>query len=260
MFNLKIALFLLVVLVPGFSHAMTPKGHIGKCSGCHSLKVAEANRLIRDLGGYVKKTKMSPVSGLFELTIEKDGRQVVAYMDFGKKYLVPGPIFNLATKKPIADAAIKAPASTKKIDMGKITAMNSIVMGNAKGKNKLFVFTDPDCPFCSKLHLELKKLAAQDHSLAIYIKMFPLQMHPRAFDKARVILGRNSLELLDKAFAGIALPPPTLLDSRKPVDDTINLATSLGITVTPTLILSDGRVVQGYYDAATLRKIISGKM
>jgi thiol:disulfide interchange protein DsbC len=260
MCKIKYVVIIMIIHLPAVSFAVTQKGHGGKCSSCHSLTITEANRLVKDIGGSVKNVKLSPVAGLFELFIEKDGRQVTAYMDFGKKYIIPGPIFSLATRKPINATAAKGPATFKKVNVDKITTNYSIIMGNPKGKKKLFVFTDPDCPYCAKLHVELKKLAARDHSLSIHIKMFPLQMHPQAYDKARVILGRNSLELLDKAFAGLPLPPPSLMDSKKPVDETINLAVSLGINATPTLVLPDGRVIPGYWDAPTLQKYISGKM
>ena len=61
-------------------------------------------------------------------------------------------------------------------------------MGDAASPQKVAVFTDPDCPFCVKLHRELKKLVTRNRDVTIYVKMFPLKMHPKAHDKARVIL------------------------------------------------------------------------
>jgi thiol:disulfide interchange protein DsbC len=255
----KILAVILIVLLPSVTMAMTQKGHGGKCSACHSLSVVEASRLLKELGGTVKNTNLSPVGGLFEITLEKDGREIVTYVAFDKKHIVPSPIFSIATGKPITDTSVKQSMPIKRIDINRIPKTRSIVMGNPKGKNRLFVFTDPDCPFCAKLHAELKKLVTQDHSLAIYIKLFPLPMHPQAYDKARVILGRNSAALLDKVFAGLPSPPPTLFDSRKPVDETIRLATSFGISATPTLVLPDGRVITGYRDAETLLGLIREK-
>lgn len=254
-------LFIPLFLLPNKSLSFTPQGHTSNCSSCHWLSVAEANRLMKGTGGTVKKTKKSPVPGLFEVTLEKDGRQITAYIDFMKKHVIPSPIISLETGKSITEtAATKQPGSYKKVDINKIAKTNSIVLGNHKGKNKIFVFTDPECPYCKKLHVELRKLVASDSSMTIYIKLFPLQMHPQAYDKARVILGRNSLDLLEKALTGLPLPPPSPMDSRKPVDETINLATSLGINATPTMVLPDGRVIPGYWDAPTIRKFLSGKM
>lgn len=92
--------------------------------------------------------------------------------------------------------------------------------------------------------------------LAIYIKMFPLKMHPEAYSKSRVILGANSLELLEKAFSGEKMPEPGDKDLKTPVDETIKLAESLGIDGTPALLLPGGLLISGARDAASLQKLL----
>lgn len=255
----KNLLLLFLILVPAVAFAVPMKGEKAKCSACHNLSISEANKVVKQLGGTVKSSKLSPVPGLYQITVEKDGRQMIAYIDFGKRYIIPHPIFDLTTGKAIAEPPAAGPASYKKVDVTKIPTKNSLVMGNPKGKKKLFVFTDPECPFCGKLHAELKKLVASDKSVTVYVKLLPLQMHPQAYDKARVIMARNSLDLLDKAFAHQPLPAASPLDPRQPVDETINLAMSLGINATPTMVLPDGRVVQGSRDVNVLQKLLSGK-
>ncbi len=181
--------------------AMKECGDVGiDCAKCHTLTVAEANDLLKEIGGGVQSVKISPVKGLWELAVEKDGRKGVAYMNFGKKFIVAGPVFSIEA----LNKAAKAPAPQKKVEKVDVTTIpltNSIVMGNPKGKKRLFVFTDPDCPFCSRQHAELKKLVELDKDVAVYVKFFPLvSMHPKAYDKSRVLLEQNSPQLLDKAF------------------------------------------------------------
>lgn len=225
------------------------------CSKCHSLTVEEANRLLKGVGE-VKGVRGSAVKGLFELTIENKGQRAVAYVDFAKKNLMPGPIFDIATRKVVTGTSDQQPKPAA-VNIDSIPTDSSIVMGNPKGKKRLFVFTDPDCPFCAKLHWELVKLIYMEPDLAIYVKMYPLKMHPGAHDKARVILGAKSQYLLDKAFSGEALPAPGANDPAKPVDDTIKFADSIGINATPTLVLPDGRIMPGFRDAAAIKKLLS---
>jgi thiol:disulfide interchange protein DsbC len=92
--------------------------------------------------------------------------------------------------------------------------------------------------------------------LAIYLKMFPLKMHPKAYDKARVILGRHSLQLLETAFLGGELPAPGLNDPVGPVDETLRLGGMIGISSTPTLVLPDGRVIPGAKSAPELKRLM----
>ena len=260
----KTVVFLLLssIVFAGGAQAMpSQEGCGGACDKCHSLTVQEANSIMTALGAEVKDVKPSAVGGLWELSVEQSGKMGIAYLDYGKKHLISGPIFDIATRTPIGGAPPppKPPAVVK---VETVPLANSIVLGNPKGKKRLFVFTDPDCPYCAKMHGELKKLAAMEPDLAIYLKMFPLKMHPNAYDKARVILGAKgkSLEMLEKAFSGQKLPRPGANDAKKPVDDTIKYAESIGIDSTPTLVLPDGRIMPGVLEAAALKELLaSGK-
>lgn len=224
----------------------------------HSLSLAEANELLRGVGE-VKKVSVSPINGLWLLELEKDGRQAVVFMDFEKKNLIAGTVFPLAaanTAKPEATYPLHPVANGGWIDAAKIPLEHSVLMGNSGGEKRLFVFTDTDCPFCSKMHDELKKLVLSEPDLAVYIKVLPLKIHPAAYDKARVILAKSSLELLEQAFAGKKLPAPGEKDLAAPVDETIRYADSVGITGTPTLVLPNGRVVMGLIESGKLQKLL----
>lgn len=225
---------------------------VGNCIECHSLTPAEAMTILKDLGD-VKAVEMSPVKGLWELTIERDGRQAFVFMDFAKKHLLPGPLFEISKVSQLSTPPMQK-NEDRKVDVASIPLTDSIFMGNPMGRNRLFVFTDPDCPFCARQHAELKKLVAMDNSVAVYIKMFPLKLHPNAYDKARVIMGANSLEMLEMAFRGEKLLAPGIKDKPDPVDKTLRLAESLGIKGTPALVLPDGRVTTGFRDSREIQK------
>ena len=247
-----LALGLLALAAPAFAMS-TGEGCGGDCASCHAITLKEANQILKEVGT-VKAVKEAPVRGLYELTLEQGGRTGVAYLDYGKKHLIGGQIYDIASRK-VAGAA--APAKRlERLDPATLKMEQSLVMGNAKGKKRLFVFTDPECPFCAKLHAELKKLVALEPDLAVFIKLYPLKMHPKAYDKARVILGQKSLHLLEKSFAGEALPAPGAKDAKKAVDDTMRFAESAGIDATPTLVLPDGRIMPGFRDAEAMRKLL----
>jgi thiol:disulfide interchange protein DsbC len=250
--NVAIIPFMFLGLaVPAF--AMSGPGCSGDCVSCHSLGKAEASSLLKDLGS-VKDVKPAPVRGLYEVVVEREGRTGVIYLDYGKKHLIAGQVFDLATRKPAQESA--PPKKLERLNPATLSTDNALVMGNAKGKKKLFVFTDPECPYCSKMHEELKRLCTLEPDLAVYVKMFPLKMHPNAYGKARVILARKSLALLEKSYAGQPLPPALESDPSKGLDEGIKFAESVGIDATPTLVLQDGRILPGLKDAETMRKLI----
>lgn len=247
-----LALILLAFAAPVFAMS---EGCGGECASCHAISLQEANSILKDLGT-VKSVKPAAVRGLYELTIEQQGKTGVAYLDYGKKHIISGPVYDIASRQVVGAAPVSAKKHLERLDPATLKTGDSLVLGNPKGKKKLFVFTDPECPFCAKMHAELKKLVDLEPDLAIYIKLFPLKMHPHAYDKARVILSAKSLKLLEKSFAGEALPAPKAKDAKKPVDDTMRFAESVGIDSTPTLVLPDGRILPGAKDAKSMQELL----
>jgi thiol:disulfide interchange protein DsbC len=245
-----------IIVTPSF--AMAKDGCSNDCTSCHNLTVKEAGDLLKKTGITVKSVKQAPARGLFELLVEKDNRQGVIFIDYGKKHLLQGMIVNMESLQPVTAHAqdLPQPKQVTSIDVKSIPVDKAIIMGNPKGTKKLFVFTDPDCPYCKKAHQELKKLAAIAPDVAIHIMLYPLPMHPGAYDKARTILETGSLELLDKAFDGKDIPKPAREESKKIIDEIVKFATANGINGTPTLVKPNGDVEIGMPDAETLKKQI----
>ncbi|MBJ6801870.1 DsbC family protein [Geomonas propionica] len=252
------ACFTLVIIAFAAPAFAMSEGCSGDCASCHSITLQEATGLLKGIGP-VTGVKPALVRGLYEVTFEQGGKTGVAYLDYAKKYLIAGQVFDIATRQPVAtstQAKQEQKAAKERLDPATISTDHALVLGNPKGKKKLFVFTDPECPFCAKAHVELKKLVSLEPDLCIYIKLYPLKIHPRSYDKSRVILSKGSVELLEKSFAGQALPAATEKDAKKPVDDTVKFAESNGMYSTPTLVLSDGRILVGYRDAKAMQELL----
>ena len=250
------------IIISSPSFAMAKDGCSENCVSCHSMTEKEAGDLLKQTGITVKSVKHSPARGLYELLVEKDSKQGLLFLDFGKKHLMQGMIVSLDTLQPVSAHAqdLPQPKQVTHVDTTKIPVDKAVIMGNPKGSKKLFVFTDPDCPFCKKAHVELKKLAAIAPDVAIHIMLYPLAMHPGAYDKARTILETKSLELMDKAFDSKEIPKPARESSKKTVDAIIAFANDNGIGGTPTIVLPDGKVEVGMKDAESLKKLLeSGK-
>lgn len=217
--------------------------------------------IFNKIGGKVKSIKPSPVKGLYEILIEKDGRTGIVYLDEAQKHLIQGMVLDIAVLQPVFahSQEMLQPKQQASLDVTKIPVESAFVMGNPKGTKKLYVFTDPDCPYCHKMHAELKKLEKIAPDVSINVMMFPLPMHPGAYDKARVILETMSKDILDKAFEGKEVPKPTKESSKALVDSVIKFATENGINGTPTLVFDDGSIVVGGRDAESLKKLSASR-
>lgn len=249
------------VIVASPSFAMAKEGCGGACNVCHSLTQKEAGELLKGIGVTVKSVKEAPAKGLFELLVEKDNKQGIIFVDYGKKHLMQGMIVSLENLQPVSAHAqeMPQPKQVTSVDVTKIPVDKAMIMGNPKGSRKIYVFTDPDCPYCKKAHLELKKLAAIAPDVAIHVMLFPLAMHPGAFDKCRTILETKSSDLMDKAFEGKEIPKPTRENSKAAIEEIIAFANANGISGTPTLVMPNGKVEVGLPDAEKLKKMLEGK-
>ena len=249
------------IIVASSSYAIAKEGHGGECASCHTLTIPEANGLLKKIGGTVTSVKPSPARGLFELLVEKEGQKGIIFLDYGKKYLIQGAVFDLEKLEQVIahKNELPQPKQTTSIDVKTIPVDLAVIMGNPNGSKKLYVFTDPDCPYCRKGHAELKKLAAIAPDVAIHIMLFPLPMHPGAYDKSRTVYETKSQDLLDKSFDGKDVPKPTKENSKKAIDEIIKFANANGISGTPTMVLPDGTIQVGMRDAETMKKMLEGK-
>jgi thiol:disulfide interchange protein DsbC len=96
----------------------------------------------------------------------------------------------------------------------------------------------------------MKKVVEERKDIAFLIKMYPLSMHPGAYEKAKAIVCEKSIALLEDAFEKKELPKAKC--ETKVLDENIKLAEKLGIRGTPALIFPDGKVLPGAVDAKTI--------
>jgi thiol:disulfide interchange protein DsbC len=258
--ELLICLFVSLI-VTSASFAMAKEGCGGICSACHSITEKEATDILKKIGGTVTSVKQSPAKGLFELLVEREGQKGILLMDYGKKHLIQGMVVDIETLQPASahQQNIPQPKQQTSLDVTTIPVKNAVIMGNPNGSKKIYVFTDPDCPYCRKGHIELKKLAKIAPDVAIYVMLYPLAMHPAAYDKSRTVFETMSQELLDKAFEGKDVPKPTKESSKKAIDEIVKFANAHGISGTPTMVMPDGKIEVGMRDAETMKKMLEGK-
>lgn len=223
----------------------------GTCASCHSLDQKEAGKILGGLVDKVNRVEFAEIPGMWLVEVEKGPNKIPVYVDFSKKYVLSGSVIRLTDKGDVTQERF---ARMNKIDPKRIPLDDALLLGRKDAKIKVTVFTDPECPFCTKLHAELKEVVRRDPGIAFLIKLYPLKMHPNAYDKAKSIVCARSLELLEASLAGKPLPPAKC--ATKVVDQTLALAPELGIQSTPTLVLPNGLVMPGYKTADELIKRI----
>lgn len=229
------------------------------CQKCHNLSNQEVQQIFEKLQAPDAKVigiKMSQIKGLWEVTLDNKGQQGIMYIGFSKKYIVGGPIFEIETASNKSQESLQKTnkEAQRYVDLSTVPLDNALLLGEKDARYKVIVFTDPDCPYCGKLHSELKKVIAESKDIAFYLKLVALPMHPDARWKSESILCSKSLQLLEDNFEQKAIPKPQC--ETKAVEDNINLSRTLDISGTPTMILPDGMVVVGGRDAKTIIEMV----
>jgi thiol:disulfide interchange protein DsbC len=260
--NMRVSLILIagaLLLLPASLQAFGEQGGgCGKdCKSCHSLSTKDVQEALQKVKAQYTKVvsiKESSAKGLWEVTVDNKGQSGVFYIDFGKKHLIVGQIIEIDTGSNKTSERLKKLEENKRVDVSKIPLDGALVMGNAKAKIKVIVFTDPDCPFCAKLHAELKKVIEQRNDVAFYIKFYPLPSHKDAYWKSKSIVCGKSLSLLEDNFSGKQIPKNECAE--KEIDNNLKLVETLGIGGTPTLVLPKGRVRSGFLTADEIIKLI----
>jgi len=244
---------------PNGARAFDRSGCEMDCQKCHTLTNQEMKEILRDLkapDAEILKVQASPIRGLWEVTISNKGKPALFYVDFSKNFIVSGSIIEVKTGKNKTMERVTKLQEDRRVDFSKIPLNRALVMGDAASSKKVAVFTDPDCPFCEKLHKEMQKILQEKKDIAFYILLYPLASHKDAYWKSKSIVCSRSLKMLEEAYAHIGIPK--LECDSKDLDSAIKIAEALGITGTPTLVLPDGRIHTGMMPAKQLIEFING--
>lgn len=229
-------------------------------SGSAWAEKASVESVMQNLKQRYPQTTFRSVSetqlpGVYEVAMGKN----VAYVEESGRYFIFGHLFDMETQKDLT--AEKFPDQGQgqgqeegmpKIDVSKLPLADAIKKVKGKGERVLYVFSDPDCPYCKQLENNLVSV----DNVTIYTFMFPIQsLHPQAKEKTIGVWCAK-----DKAKAWDDLTRKNIVPSGtcdNPVERNIALAESLSIQGTPTIILADGTLIPGSVQAARLNELLT---
>jgi thiol:disulfide interchange protein DsbC len=214
------------------------------CTKCHTLPLAEAQEKLGKLVDQVLAVNKSEVPGLFAVDVEKQGRKLPVYLDYSKRFLLTGDVIDLETMQSLVRERM---VELNRIDPATVPVDDAVVIGDPKAPKRIIVFDDPECPFCKKIHPEMKKVVEERKDVAFFVKMLPLKIHPDARRKAKAIICAKSAEMLQDSLDGKPVPDPSCETDQ--VEKNEAVAQQIGVGSTPTLIFPDGRIIPGYKPA-----------
>lgn len=181
----------------------------------------------------------SPVAGWYEVQREHD----FAYVSTDGRYLMQGDLVDIDSGERLTEERRRADRLQALAQLGSDNLIEFAPKPPLAAKYVVTVFTDLDCPYCRKLHSQIKEYNAK--GIAIRYAFFPRHGigSPTYFQAISVWCSADRQDALTRAKRGEDIP------SRKctnPVEKEYKLALDLGISGTPGLILPDGTLFPGY--------------
>ncbi|MGC8868732.1 MAG: DsbC family protein [Sulfurihydrogenibium sp.] len=268
------------------------------CLGGSKVSTAEVQKVLSGILGNAKVVSVSdsPIQGLYEVVIQSGDRKVPIYMDCNLKYLVNGEIIDVNKKVSLTrermqqlQAQVNSEKEAKlakilgkdKVEMlkkeGLIELISIVDVKNlpkpnvtyGNGNNVVYVLTDPQCPFCAKLHKEIEKVLSSRKDVKFEMIFYPLPMHNHAKGISENIecqkdnatkqnmLNKSFDNILSRNESGISALDKPCTNSKSTIENNIKFAQSVGINGTPTMIFpKKGIAVSGAISAETLNKLI----
>jgi thiol:disulfide interchange protein DsbC len=193
-------------------------------------------------GAEVRGITKTTYFGLYE--VQFDDR--IVYTDAKAKYILVGAVYDTESKTNLTEDRQR---KLNRVDVATLPLDMAIKKIKGTGERTLYIFSDPDCPFCAKLEQEMKTV----DNVTTYTFLYPIDsLHPDAARKARLIwCSADRVKAWDTYYESGALPD-NKGDCDNPVAKTAELGAKFRVNATPTLVFADGSIIPGAMPAQRL--------
>ncbi len=189
----------------------------------------------------VTNIQATEMKGLYSANLDNQ----IIYLDENAEHMFIGSMVRLKDQKNLTkDLVLKQ----NSIDWQQLPLQDAIKTVKGNGKRQLAIFSDPNCPYCKQLEVELDKL----NDVTIYTFIYALKPQSLAVSKQVWCDANPSYawkNLLQKNVQ------PKAKTCANPIDRNLALGRKLGVNGTPTLIFSNGLKMVGGRSAEDIQMI-----
>jgi thiol:disulfide interchange protein DsbC len=200
--------------------------------------IADIQKLLEERfkGAPIKGVRASIIPGIYEAVIGDD----MIHFDPKLNHFIVG---NLIDAKTMSNLTEERVSELSAIDVKTLPLENAIKFVRGKGERVMYVFSDVDCPFCTRLEQTLQTM----DNITVYNFMYPIDsLHPAATNKQKGIwCAKDRLAAWQDGVLRKKFDAAAKTDCKNPVDDTKALGQKIGVRATPSFFLADGRMVAG---------------
>ena len=187
----------------------------------------------------------TPIPALKEIVV--DGS--IFYLSQDGQYLFEGDLIDLGKRKNLTDQVRAGVRSDMFASVPESETINFYGMDGKKLKTKIYIYTDIDCGYCRKLHLEIPDL--NKAGIAVSYLAFPRdglkgESHSKAVS---VWCAKDKKKALTSAKLGKSVES---LTCDNPVEAQYNLGKTMGLRGTPAVYSADGLYLGAYSSAEAI--------
>ena len=195
----------------------------------------------------VESVARTPIAGIYEVFVGGG----VHYVDENVNYIIMnGRLIDVERKTDLTETRLRMLTAIQ-FDQLPLDLAFRMVKGN--GKRRLAYFTDPNCPYCKRLDLDLAKVT----DVTVHVFLYPILSQDSRDKAAAVWCSKDRV----KTYTDMMLngnPPKTVGACDTPIEKILAYGRQKGISGTPTLFFADGKRVTGAISQTQLETLLDG--
>jgi thiol:disulfide interchange protein DsbC len=234
----KVLFSLIAALAVVACNAQQPPAASATAPAASAAQLAEIQKTLEERfkGATIRGVRASVIPGVFEAVIGDDMIHFNPKLD----HFIVG---NLIDAKTMTNLTEERVSELSAIDVKQLPLENAIKFVRGKGERVIYVFSDVDCPFCTRLEQTIQTM----DNITVYNFMYPIDsLHPQAHKKQEGIwCAKDRLAAWQDAVLRRKFDDKARTDCKNPVAETKALGAKLGVRATPSFFLADGRMVAG---------------
>lgn len=195
----------------------------------------------------ITQVNQTPVNGIYEVMVGAE----VMYVTGDGSFVFKGDLINIRERRNLSEDVRKQARS----DLLQEISMDQYIEFPARNtENIIYIFTDVDCGYCRKLHMDVPKL--NKNGVTVRYLAYPRAglESPTAKTMVNIWCAKDRAVALTDAKRGIFIEDN---DCNNPVASHYALGGELGVRGTPAIFLSDGLALPGYVPPDELLTILA---
>jgi thiol:disulfide interchange protein DsbC len=191
--------------------------------------------------------------GICEVVLKVGAQPIILYTNKDGKYVLAGNIIDLTSKQNLTKIRQQEFMKISQDILKDLEKHTDFAFGKVGSQKYIYLFTDPDCPFCKRSEAIVEKWA-NEKGVEVRVILFPLPIHPQAFSKAvALVCDKKGWQDYKNGYTS----NNQCEEGKKKIENNLNLAAKYRINGTPTFIGINGKIHIGVPTEQDLDNLIN---